>query len=41
MDFLKWLQLLELIMKILDRLNDKGKEVVVKTIADKINEVGK
>lgn len=37
MNFLKWLQLLEFIMRILNLLNDKGKENLAKTIADTIN----
>lgn len=37
MNFLQWLQLLNLIVKILELLDDKGKETVAKTIADTIN----
>ena len=37
MNFMKWLQLIEFIMKILNLLDDKGKENVAKKIADTIN----
>lgn len=40
MNFLQWLQLLNLIVKILELLDDKGKEIVAKTIADTINKSG-
>lgn len=40
MNFLQILQLLNLIIRILDLLDDKGKEKVAKTIADTINKTG-
>lgn len=40
MNFLQILQLLTLIARILELLNDKGKETVAKTVADTINKVG-
>jgi hypothetical protein len=36
-NFLKWLRLIEFIMRILELLDDKGKETVAKKIADTIN----
>lgn len=47
MNFLQWIQLisrlpqiLSLVEKILELLNPKGKDIVAKTIADKINKAG-
>jgi len=37
MNFLQWLQILNLIVRILELLDDKGKETVAKAIADTIN----
>ena len=37
MNFMQWLQLLNFIMKILELLDDKGKDKLAKTIADNIN----
>ena len=40
MNFMQWLQLLNLIAKILELLDNKGKEKVAKTIAETINKAG-
>ena len=40
MNLFQWLQLLNLIIRILELLDPKGKEVVAKAIADTINKAG-
>lgn len=40
MNFLQILQLLNLIARILELLDNKGREVAAKTIADAINKAG-
>lgn len=40
MNFLQILQLLNLVIRILELLDDQGKETVAKTVADTINKAG-
>ena len=40
MNFLQILQLLNMVLRILALLDDKGKETAAKTIADTINKAG-